>query len=319
MVKRLRDGTVDLKPNPASRWYDYQTYALQALAVLERMPEGNYLILNQSYREELAELFKALLALTRETHVKQLITPLLAAAAGSRPLKEKLYIKPNLTLEPLATYYFRRARSYQFVNDVLERSLGPEALEKMHLLTADGPVNLPLGEEIRLMQALFHGAYLPTLQACAEIGMTPQSAPDLGDGKDATTDRAILSAWLASIRKDPDLGEDVRMMVPIFYDLGRRKTKVWMVLGIATKPLMVSYATPPLVKGISGPGRRDVEPLRDRLITVELLDQFRLMCSRRREQRNAPSALGRSSFCEHLTQLAQVGPRKRIRELLRQA
>ena len=100
MVKRLRDGTVDLKPNPASRWYDYQTYALQALAVLERMPEGNYLILNKSYREELAELFKALLALTRETHVKQLITPLLAAAAGSRPLKEKLYIKPNLTWSP---------------------------------------------------------------------------------------------------------------------------------------------------------------------------------------------------------------------------
>jgi hypothetical protein len=106
------------------------------------------------------------------------------------------------------------------------------------------------------MQALFHGAYL---QACGEIGMTPQSAPDLSDGKDATTDRAILNAWLASIRKDPDLGEEVRMMVPIFYDLGRRKTKVWMVLGIATKPLMVSYVTPPLVKGISGPGRRDVK------------------------------------------------------------
>jgi len=33
--------------------------------------------------------------------------------------------------------------------------------------------------------------------------------------------RAILRAWLNSIRKDPDLGKDLRMMVPIFYDVKR--------------------------------------------------------------------------------------------------
>jgi len=256
MVKRLRAGTLDLKPNPASGWYDHQTYALQALAVPEGMPEGKHLTLNESYREELAGLFKALLALTRETHIKQLELPRCGSAMGPRPLKVKLYIAPDLTVEPLATYYFRRARSYQFVHDVLHRSFGLEGLEKMRRLTADGPVNLPLGEEIHLMQVLFHGAYL---QACGEIGMTPGSEEDLGNGKDANAHRAILKAWLATIRKDPDLGKDVRMMVPIFYDLGRQKTKVWMVLGIATKPLSVSYATPPLVKGMKGPDRRDVK------------------------------------------------------------
>jgi len=71
--------------------------------------------------------------------------------------------------------------------------------------------------------------------------------------------RAILRAWLNSIRKDPDLGKDLRMMVPIFYDLGRQETKVWMILGIATKPLSVSYATPPIVKEIKGPDGRDVK------------------------------------------------------------
>ncbi len=257
MVRRLRAGTLDLKPNAASGWYDHQTYALQALAVLEGMPEGKRLILNESYREELAGLFKALLALTRETHIKQLEQPFCGSAMGSGPpVKVKLYIAPNLTLEPLATYYLRRAHSYQFVRDVLERSFGPEGLEKMRRLTADGPVNLPLGEEIYLMQALFHGAYL---QACGEIGMTPESESDLGNGKDANAHRAIYKAWLASIRKDPDLGKDVRMMVPIFYDLGRQKTKVWMVLGIATKPLRVSFVTPPMVKGIKGPDGRGVK------------------------------------------------------------
>jgi hypothetical protein len=257
MVKRLRAGTLDLKPNPASGWYDHQTYALQALAVPEGVPEGKRLTLNDSYRKELAGLFKALLALTRETHIKQLEQALCGEAAmGPRHGKVKLYIAPDLTLEPLATYYLRRARSYQFVRDVLERAFGPEGLEKMRRLTADGPVNLPLGVELRLMQSVFHGGYL---QACGEIGMTPGSEPDLGNGKDANPHRAILKAWVASIRKDPDLGKDVRMMVPIFYDLGRQKTKVWMVLGIATKPLSVFYATPPMVKGIKGPDRRDVK------------------------------------------------------------
>jgi hypothetical protein len=256
MVRRLRAGTLDLKPNPASGWYDHQTYALQPLAVPEGMPEAKHLFFNESYRKELAGLFRALLALTRETHIKQLELPVCASAMGPRPVKVKLYIAPDLTLEPLATYYLRRARSYQFVRDVLERSFGPEALEKMRRPTADGPVNLPLGEEIDLVQTLFLGAYQ---QACGEIGMTAGSERDLGNRKDGNAHRAILKAWLASIRKDPDLGKDVRMMVPIFYDLGRQKTKVWMILGIATKPLTVSYATPPMVKGIKGPDGRDVK------------------------------------------------------------
>jgi len=69
---------------------------------------------------------------------------------------------------------------------------------------------------------------------------------------------AVLSAWLGSLAKDPDLGTDIRMMVPVFYDVGRHKTKVWAVLGIATKPLVVSYQTEPTVKGIRGPDGKPV-------------------------------------------------------------
>ncbi len=100
------------------------------------------------------------------------------------------------------------------------------------------------------MEALFYGAYL---QACEEIGMTPEEDRSLGSPKGTDADRALLSAWLASIRKDPDLGNDIRMMVPVFYDVGRGKIKVWAVLGIATKPLNVSYVTQPAVKQINGP------------------------------------------------------------------
>jgi hypothetical protein len=131
MVRRLRAGTLDLKPNPASGWYDHQTYALQPLAVPEGMPEAKHLSFNESYRKELAGLFRALLALTRETHIKQLEVAMCGSAMGPRPVKVKLYIAPDLTLEPLATYYLRRARSYQFVRRsraiVWPRSPGEDA------------------------------------------------------------------------------------------------------------------------------------------------------------------------------------------------
>ena len=71
-------------------------------------------------------MFKALLALTRETHIKQLESPVLGAARGAHRAREPL-ISPGLTLEPLPTFYLGRARSYCFVNEVLEEAFGPEA------------------------------------------------------------------------------------------------------------------------------------------------------------------------------------------------
>ena len=255
MVKRIRVGTLDLRPSATSGWYDYQTYALEALVAPDRMPESKHLALDESYRKELVGLFKALLALTRETHIKQLEVPMAGAAA--LPARVMLHIYPHLTLEPLATYYLRRARSYRFVREVCQGAFGPEGLEHLRRLTAAGPVNLSLLAELRLMDALFQGAYL---QTCEEIGMKPEEAGGLGSPKEASADRALLGAWLASVGKDPDLGNDVRMMVPVFYDVIRKKTKVWAVLGIATRPLEVSYASVPTVEQIEGPDGKVVKP-----------------------------------------------------------
>jgi len=255
MVKRIRAGTLDLRPSAASGWYDYQTYALEALVAPDRMPESKHLTLDESYRKELVGLFKALLALTRETHIKQLEVP--TAGAAAMPARVVLHIYPRLTLEPLATYYLRRARSYRFVREVCQQAIGAEGLDHLRRLTAAGPVNLPLLAELRLMEALFQGAYL---QTCEEIGMKPEEAGSLGSPKETSTDRALLGAWLSSVGKDPDLGNDVRMMVPVFYDVIRKKTKVWAVLGIATRPLEVSYASVPTVEQIEGPDGKAVKP-----------------------------------------------------------
>jgi hypothetical protein len=108
------------------------------------------------------------------------------------------------------------------------------------------------------MEVLFHGAYQ---QVCGENGMIPETdLNDPGNRRHANIHPTILRAWTTSIRNDPDLGKDIRMMVPIFYDITRRKTKVWAVLGIAAKPLLISYATPPDIQGVKGPDGGIVKP-----------------------------------------------------------
>ena len=55
-----------------SGWYDFQTWALEPLVLPDKMPEASRLRMNDRYRDQLDDLFKSILALTRETHVKQL-------------------------------------------------------------------------------------------------------------------------------------------------------------------------------------------------------------------------------------------------------
>jgi hypothetical protein len=133
--------------------------------------------------------------------------------------------------------------------------MGAGALSKLRRLTAAGPVNLPLDRELRLMESLFYGAYLNTAR---EIGMTPEAAgaADLGLGP-----RRSLAAYrLWKPRKDPDVSQDLRMMVPVFYDVQRRKIKVWAVLGVAARYLHIRYEKPPKLKAVKGPDGNAMDP-----------------------------------------------------------
>jgi hypothetical protein len=251
MIKQLRAGTLDLKPKPNSGWYDYESYALEPLAVPDKTLEAEHLKFDETYRKELASLFKAGMALTRETHIKQLEIPPAPIAPPPMFRKPQIYVLPELSVEPVATYYLRRARSYRFVREVVQRAFGRPALTEMQRLTAAGPVNISLDTELGLMEALFHGAYL---RACDQIGMAPEHDTSLGNLQGEEAHRAILTAWTASLGNDPDLGKDIRMMVPVFFDQGRKKIKVWVVLGILPESLKVSYAREPVVTEIKGPG-----------------------------------------------------------------
>jgi hypothetical protein len=173
-------------------------------------------------------------------------------------------------VEPLVTYYRRRAQGYAFVRHVLE-SLGP--LNTMRRLTAQGPATRSLDEEVADVTVLFEGA---AAVAGQELGM------HVATGADAERFRE----WASRHNAD----QDVRMMVPAFYDIGRRKTKVWAILGWATRLLEVSFAAPPTAYIVEGRPRivfesafrRIAYPVFAEAYVSRLLDrdEFRAHCDR---------------------------------------
>lgn len=244
MIRRIRSGALDLKPTASSGWYDYQTWSLEPLVIPEQMPEAKHLELDASYRKQLLELFKGILALTRETHIKQLENPTPGEAAPFTPPRPIIHVYPELTAEPLATFYLRRAWSYAVVRRVLEGTFGPQALATMHRLTAAGPVRQDLAAELRDMESLFYGAHLTV---CRQIGSPASTShqASMGSPQGAAPDEARFQTWTKDLAADPDVARDARMMVPVFYDLLRKKTKVWAFLGWAERPVQISFARRP--------------------------------------------------------------------------
>jgi hypothetical protein len=300
LVRQVAAGTLSLAPRADSGWYDHQTWALEPLVAPERTRESDRLKLTKLYRGHLKDLFKSLLALTRETHIKQLEPP--ACGSAYNPGPPRLCVQPQLDAEPLATHYARRAESYRFVRNMLRRA-------RLHHMEQglDG------------MEALFHGAHV---RVCRQLGMQPDASvlPD----RDRDGDEAYFRGWTQTLDRDPDLRQDNRMMVPVFYDLARQQMKVWALLGWSDRPVRVGFGTPPRILETprEAPRVSRLEALRERFrgakrepqaivefvaahhqvaspVTVELYvdrllnrEEFRALCDRHKTQSAITRALG---------------------------
>lgn len=253
LIAEIRAGKIDLKPRPDSGWYDHQTWALQPLLLPEKMPEVSHVEFGEQYRKYLEELFKGTLALTRETHVKQLDFPAPAAAPfeDDKVRKQDLVIKPELVIEPLPQMYLRRAQSYLFVRHVLAEAFGEEALAAVHRQTQDGPAKATLDEELRQMTTLFYGAHVT---ASRQLGMSEGPAPD---GIEAAPEAAAadLLAWHQMAGSDPDLGRDARMMIPVFLDPANKRIKAWCFLGWQSHDAYASFEKQPAVAATDAEGK----------------------------------------------------------------
>jgi hypothetical protein len=221
------------------------------------MPEGDRLYLDEEYRKLLIDLFKGLLTLTRETHIKQLEIPLCGAAMLGR--ETYIDIAPTLSAEPLVTFYLRRALGYRYIRTVLEDTFGSQELKRLHRITESGPAPTSLADELSGIETLFLGAHVSVSR---ELGL----APDPATGSDTSTSEAAerFVAWRRELKSDPDLNLDLRAMVPVFHDLGRDKTKVWAFLGWARRPITVSFAKSPqaTIRDLKGRPLRDHPAIR---------------------------------------------------------
>jgi len=242
LIRRVRQRTITFRPTPQSGWYDYQSWSLEPLLIPDETREAKRLQLQRLYRRHLVKLFKGILALSRETHAKQF-------GGGGRggyggEVRETIWIKPDLSVEPLATCYLRRAIGYRFIRETLEAMFGGDALAGIHRLTPDGPTPMSLPEELDSMESLFAGAYVT---ACRQLGLDPEPEPILGTCSDRDHAVTRFAQWAGQLGADTDVARDARMMMPVFFDEERRKTKVWIFLGWTQSSLSVSFVKPPRV------------------------------------------------------------------------
>jgi len=254
LVSRIQSGKLNVTPTDRSGWYDHQTYALAALLQPPLPHDPRRLSFGPRYQRHLVELFKGALALTRETHIKQLEIP---TAASSRPMRPKIYLSPEFSVEPLPEMYRRRAESYRFIRTVLEKAFGAPALAEMHRQTAEGFVETNLDVELRQMTEIFDGAALVTAR---ELGLPSLDAKKRGGTEAEVSPQSIAAAdnflqWAAATASDDDLARDSRMMVPVFFDAAREKTKVWGFLGWQTRRIDFTLGSKPSVKVFNAEGK----------------------------------------------------------------
>jgi hypothetical protein len=252
LVAEIKAGEIDLQPTPESGWYDHQTWALQPLLLPQKMPEASHVSFGEHYLKHLEELFKGTLALTRETHVKQLDFPAPASEAPGVEVEKKidLVITPDLIIEPLPQMYLRRAQSYLFIREVLAQAFGEAALAEMHRMAQEGPVKATLDQELQQMATIFYGAHVA---ASRQLGKAEEPVP-AGIAADPAAAATALLTWHQSSAADPDLGRDARMMVPVFLDPENDRIKVWCMLGWQTQDAYVSYAKHPAVSATNEAG-----------------------------------------------------------------
>jgi hypothetical protein len=258
LIAGLRAGSLDLQPSRDSGWYDFQTWALAPLVLTGKMPEGRHLELEHEYVKQLENFFETLLALTRETHIKQLEIPPAGAAQPTGPV---FVLSPEIGLEPVYSHYLRRAAGYRFLQQALDDHFGGEALAKLHRFTPDGPLSQDLRSGLEEISALYYGAsvvaarelgfseeersQLESAEASRLPGLMPGTAI-LGSGRGPAADSVRFQTWALGCEHDPDLARDARMMVPLFYDVARARSRSkFSWVGPPDRWMWISLTSPP--------------------------------------------------------------------------
>ncbi len=284
LMARIRDGRLDTTPREESSWYEHQQHAAAALL----SPQTAGLTVGERYQQLLDDAFKALFAINRETHVKQLD---LVAVGGGYPF----LVAPEFSLEPLPEHYARLARGYRALRHGLRQTLGALLVETAQFeqrAEFEAPRGAPLDDAIRSQELLFRGAELVSRD---ELG---QSVPD--DAESAAA-RIHFRSWQALSPRSPALTQDLRVAAPVYFDLDRKTTRVAVVLGLRKLRVEFEYTKPPRIEPL-GNGKSPTLAASSRVVfspvTLECdlkripnREELRALCDRERSPQRIRDAL----------------------------
>jgi hypothetical protein len=244
LIKKIREREISLKPDKDSGWYEYQQHVLEALLLPDKNYEAKKIEFGDEYKKVLDDVFKACLTGTRETFVKQL-------RSGEAPWEDDggiaspltIRVKPLFYAEPLSTAYLRYARSFRFLEKILDKYIGKE--NNLPLINSKEKIY----DELKKITELMYGLYIISLE---NIGLSL----DLKKGE--LTQDNIKSAkssafkWLKNYKRDKRLKKDVRLCLPVHHlKLGRDpkewETQYWGVIGVSLKKIIFKYIKEPEV------------------------------------------------------------------------
>lgn len=237
LIREIKAGTVSLAPTPASGFYQYQEFALEALLTPEKQPEGRKIHFGDAYLKRLEEAFKTGLAKARETQVKQ--TCWMCSEPTSVPPPPP---KPRMFVEPIGTVYKRYGDMYAF----LERQVLPlfpaESLDAAHPLDESGEGTRSVRAQVAYARQLMYGLYLVSAD---QLGLDPEGLTL--EAKAQSEALAAAKAWLAGYQADPLIAMDTRVAVPIRQnDDADPLVTYWGTAGVTMVKLQFNFDKLPL-------------------------------------------------------------------------
>ena len=303
LIDSIKQRKVNLIPTDISGWYDYKTYSLEPFLIPDSLPESKNLKFSEKYKKELVELFKGALALARETHIKNLVRDITTSCRIPNKIIS-INTSPCLKFEPTMTFYKRSAEVYSFVRKALLSLFTVEELQELKRISPSNEIQTNLYEELQNMEDLLYGIYYFTAHT---IGTEVEYKHDI-DQVELLKTNAVK--WAETIKSDPDIGTDNRMMVPVFYNVLTKKYKVWMFLGYTSKKLNISYDKKPVFKtespdketavsvSFSGESHDLYTPVFEEIYVDSLLNrnEFREICDKLKTRYNIKKYFGESKY-----------------------
>ncbi|WP_426736056.1 hypothetical protein [Myxococcus faecalis] len=199
----------------------------------EPTPEAERLVVGPQYRAVLESQFRGLSVQERESRLRKVES---LPVQGQVPLP--LRVAPRLFIEPLAEHYLRRAETYRFLRQVIEESLGEDALASVRRALAEGQKDESLWDELVWMEQLFRGAHAIVRE---ELGV--ESIPEVD-----LPAVSLTRQWLQMWKWDSDVQADIRRVVPLEFDKSRRLTRAMAVMGFLNSTLEARFRQVPQIR-----------------------------------------------------------------------